>query len=113
MIVARDPADDGRRILAVTKSNLALEAPSLAFRLSPDEIRNVAKVTWDGETNHFADDLVQIRPDTGEELKLDAAMDALRDVLEGGPIPASEAKEAVKREIARVSELGRESPGSS
>ena len=58
MLVAADPSDGARRILAMTKSNLAPQAPALAFRIVSDELRGVAVVKWEGPTSHKATDLL-------------------------------------------------------
>ena len=59
LLAAPDPDDDGRRILAVTKSNLAAMPEALAYRLVTDERHGVARVVWDGATAHTAADLLR------------------------------------------------------
>jgi len=59
MLVAPDPEDDGRRILAMTKSNLAKMPDALAYRLVNDELCGAARVVWDGASRHTANDLVR------------------------------------------------------
>jgi hypothetical protein len=58
LMVAPDPADSDRRILAVTKSNLGPIPPAMAYRLLPDDPLGVAAVVWEGQTDHRADDLL-------------------------------------------------------
>jgi hypothetical protein len=58
LMVARDPADADRRILAVTKSNVGAIPPAMAYRLLPDDLLGMAGVAWEGQTDHRADDLL-------------------------------------------------------
>jgi len=60
LLVGVDPDDEHRRILAVSKSNLAVKAPSLAYRLVADERYSTAKVAWDGTSDHGAEDLLGV-----------------------------------------------------
>ncbi len=93
MLVALDPADEGRRVLAMTKSNLAAMPASLAYRLLPaDENPDVARVKWEGPTAHSAADLLAIPQDADERSAIDDATELLEEVLADGPVPAVEAK---------------------
>jgi hypothetical protein len=90
LLLAADPADPTRRILAVSKANLTQPTPSLAFRLIPVPNTDVARVVWDGESPHTAADL--LRPITNGE-----RANAVREVriwlcqaLATGPRPATE-----------------------
>lgn len=58
IVIAPDPEEPQYRVLAVFKSNLAKTPESLRFRLTPDDLRGVAKVSWFGGCNHTADDIV-------------------------------------------------------
>ena len=60
MLVAPDPEDDGRRILACTKNNLGPMPLALAYRVVSDEERGCARIEWDGTTSHSAADLLAI-----------------------------------------------------
>jgi AAA domain len=62
LLAAPDPDDEGRRILAVTKSNLAKEPAALAYRLVEDPRHEVVRVIWDGTTEHTAADLLVVAP---------------------------------------------------
>jgi hypothetical protein len=89
MLVGPDPEDEARRILAMTKSNLAAMAPSLAYRLVPSEY-GVARVNWEGATDHKAADLLETG---GQELGgRDEAEAFLTDLLANGPVAAREVK---------------------
>ena len=50
LLLAADPDDPERRILASTKDNLGRPPPSLAFRLEAPPGSHVARVVWDGES---------------------------------------------------------------
>jgi len=60
LLVAPDPDDEGggRRVLAVSKSNLAAKAPSLVYRIVGDELYDTAKVVWEGPSSHSAEALI-------------------------------------------------------
>ncbi|MGI8830542.1 MAG: AAA family ATPase [Candidatus Limnocylindria bacterium] len=93
LLVARDPDDDARRIVAVTKNNLAAEAPSLAFQLVPDDTIGAARVEWLGESVHGASALLSIRADDPEEGgALAEAVEVLRTILADGPVSAKDAE---------------------
>lgn len=91
LLVALDPEDDTRRVLAVTKNNLAAPVPALAFRLVADTERGCARIEWDGETGHTADQLLAT-PDSEERTAGDDAADFLTECLAAGPLPAAEVK---------------------
>jgi len=59
LLVAPDPEDEDRRVLALTKSNLAKMPQALAYRLVDDERYSCARVVWDGVTSHTATDLLR------------------------------------------------------
>jgi hypothetical protein len=61
LLVAPDPDDEGRRILAMSKSNLAKTPDALAYRIVEDERYGVARVVWDGSSTRTANDLVRPR----------------------------------------------------
>src|SRR5690606_9565537 len=84
-LVARDPDDETgqRRILAVTKSNLAAEPPSLAYRLVDEPTYGCARVEWeDTPTDHTAADLLRAeRDDDGQRSEADEALEFIRGYL--------------------------------
>jgi RecA-family ATPase len=89
LLVAPDPEDDTRRILAVTKSNLAAMPQALAYRLVGDEQYACARIQWEGTTDHKAGDLLAT-PDTEERSARDEAVEFLLDVLADGPVPSKQ-----------------------
>jgi hypothetical protein len=92
LLVAPDPDDDGRRILAMTKSNLAKMPDALAYRLVNDELYGVARVKWDGASKHTATDLVRPRVDEDEAPALAEAVRVLKEILADGPLAAGNVK---------------------
>ncbi|HEU4649010.1 MAG TPA: AAA family ATPase [Gemmatimonadales bacterium] len=89
LLVATDPEDSARRILAVVKNNLSQHPPALTFTLAETE-GGWARITWGGTSAHTADDLVAADAEPGERSKLDEAMDLLREWLADGPVLATE-----------------------
>ena len=103
LLAAPDPDDDGRRILAVTKSNLAAMPEALAYRLVEEERYGVARVVWDGATAHKAADLLRTpaRDDGWEAPAREEGEAFLRELLANGPVPARQVKaEARQASIA-------------
>ena len=92
LLVAPDPQDENRRILAMTKSNLAKMPDALAYRLVDDEQYGVARVVWDGATKHTANDLVRPRVDEEEAPALAEAVRVLKEILADGPLAAGNVK---------------------
>jgi AAA domain len=92
LLVAPDPDDDSRRILAMTKSNLAKMPEALAYRLVNDEQYGVARVAWDGASTHTATDLVRPRVDEDDAPALAEAVRVLKEILSNGPLAAGNVK---------------------
>jgi hypothetical protein len=86
LLVADDPDDESRRILAVSKCNLAAKPPALAYRLVPDDLHDCASIAWEGPTRYRADELLvdPIKVDIEHSGALDAACTFLDDVLGPG-----------------------------
>lgn len=121
LLVAQDPDDEGRRIVAPMKSNLAAPPPALAFRLVPDEVHGCARVKWDGRTDHNADQLLASPLDDEEKSAVDECAAMVRDLLITGPLPSKEVQRAardadfsdstLKRAKARLGVKGRQRAG--
>lgn len=97
LLVARDPDDpDGqRRIVAVTKSNLAPEAPALAYRI--DGSGTAPRLVWEGTTSHTAAELVAERADEdGQRGALVEARAWLTEMLARGPQAARDVQRAAR-----------------
>ncbi len=81
LLAAVDPDDESRRVLAVTKSNLAAMPPALAYRLVDDPERGCARVQWEGATHHSAYDLLGARESDEERTERDEVAAWLADFL--------------------------------
>ncbi|MDP9250164.1 MAG: AAA family ATPase [Chloroflexota bacterium] len=92
LLVAQDPDDPERRILATVKNNLAPHPPSLAFRLVGDETHGAARIEWLGESEHGASALLAMPADEDERGALDEACKVLRVILADGAVPAKDAE---------------------
>jgi hypothetical protein len=103
LLLAADPDDPERRILASTKGNLGRPPPSLVFRLVAPPGSHVARVVWDGESQWQGDQLLResisgIAPRS----LLAEAQEWLRAALADGPRPAREVlREAGEAGIGR------------
>ena len=93
LLLAADPDDADRRILAVSKGNLALPPAALAFRLDDVPGADVARVVWEGESPWTAAELLGRQAgEEGDEPRsaVDDARAWLREALAAGPRPASD-----------------------
>jgi hypothetical protein len=95
LLVASDPDDENKRVLAPIKSNLCRPPDSLSFHLEADPA-GAARVVWDGTSTHSANALLAF-PATGEERHaIDDAKDLLLTVLADGPVASSQVKAEAK-----------------
>lgn len=96
LLLGQDPAEEGVRILARTKCNLAPPVPSLRLRLV--QAGEVARIEWAGESELGADDLLQERRQetTEERSALKEAEGVLHSILAHGPVPSKEVEEQAK-----------------
>jgi hypothetical protein len=86
LLVAPDPEDDTRRILAASKANLAPLPASLAYRIVGDELHDTARIVWQGTSAHKAADLLQLPHDDPEAPAREEAEEFLRELLADGPM---------------------------
>ena len=98
LLLAADPDDPERRILAVGKGNLARPPASLAFRLEAVPGASVARVVWDGESPWTATQLLHAQREAadngnGRRSVIDEARAWLRGTLAAGPRPARELRQ--------------------
>ena len=94
LLVARDPDDPERRILAATKSNLGPPPPALAFQVEANH-DGTARIAWLGPSEHDAGSLLA----TAEEArttKISEATAWLHSYLGDGPHPQREIVAAAK-----------------
>jgi len=96
LLVALDPndPDGGRRILAVTKANLAALPPALAFHVETQD--DVPRIVWEGETSHTAEALLAVRLPEDERSALDETVEFLLATLAEHDLPAAEVKAAAR-----------------
>lgn len=104
LLVAADPGDETgtRRVLAVTKSNLAAPAPALAYRLVTEDDNGVPYVQWEGHTEHTAASLLAGPQDSPELDALTEATEFLCTFLADGPRSSDDVYAEAKK--ARVSD---------
>jgi len=95
LLVARDPDDESRRVLASIKSNLCLPPESLSFRLESVD-GGAARVVWEGTSAHRADALLAMPGTDDERRAIDDARDFLLTVLDDGPVASSQVKTEAK-----------------
>lgn len=96
LLVAEDPDDLSRRVLAVVKANLAPRAPSLAYRIESTD-NGVARIVWVGESAHTATVLLAVPDEPEERSAVQDAKEWLADLLRDGPKPAAEVYAAAKQ----------------
>jgi RecA-family ATPase len=116
LLVAEDPDDKHKRLLAVVKANRSKKAPTLRYVLDPQKVvldgkeDTICRIGWMGESHYQADELVQPpRSETdAQEQQIKAskkqlAIDLLNELLkdgtkttEGTKISCQEAREEAK-----------------
>lgn len=94
LLVARDPEDSTRRVLAVTKMNLAPEPPSLGFRLEGSS--GYPRIVWTGTSPHGADVLVAEPVDEDERRDVQDLRVFVREMLEQAPRTFKEVQAACR-----------------
>jgi RecA-family ATPase len=83
ILIAKDPQDEQKRVMAMVKNNLAPDQPSIAFQIVNDSTHKAGKIEWLGESKLSADDLLQV-PMGEDKSALDEAKDFLRAELNDG-----------------------------
>lgn len=83
-LVALDPHDPSRRVLAQLKNNLAPPQPSLSFCVKPRD-NGAFELCWLGESNWSADQLLASRPGGLSHPERSKACQFLADFLKAGP----------------------------
>lgn len=89
LLVAADPDDPTRRILASVKSNLGVMPDSLAYRLVDSPAHGVAGIVWEGVTDHNAHGLLAGPGPEGTEDRNDIDQ-WLTALLANGSVKATE-----------------------
>jgi hypothetical protein len=87
LVVAPDPDDDSRRVLAVAKANLGPMPASLAYRVVADDLYDTARIAWQGTSGHTAAALLRVHHDDGEAPARSEAEAFLAGLLTDGAVP--------------------------
>jgi hypothetical protein len=97
LLMTRHPDDQDKRVLAVTKSNLGPEAPSLTFHLEhvQTSVGEQPRVVWDGAVKYSAAELLD-GGDRDRAPRRSEAMDVIIELLKDGDQPAKECEEELK-----------------
>jgi hypothetical protein len=98
LLVGVDPDDQHKRVLAVSKCNLAAKPKSLRFAVEP--VDNVCRIGWCGTAPYSADDLLQAplteaeREEQQQALtRLEQCTELLLDLIRPGPKEIKQCKE--------------------
>src|SRR5215217_3438372 len=90
---AHHPEQDGLRVMAPHKSNLAAKQPSLQYVVRGWAIDpNIGRVEWKGITEHDANSLAAEALSPHEKSAKEEAMGFLRDLLTPGDLPSKRVK---------------------
>jgi hypothetical protein len=89
LVIAQDPEDSERRILAANKNNLSKAAPSLVFSVETAP-NGAARVAWGGTSTLTAGDILKEPADPEEKSALSEAKEFLSQELEDGPVAAEQ-----------------------
>jgi hypothetical protein len=94
LLVAPDPRDETRRVLAVSKSNLGPVPPSLAYRI--EAAGDTSRISWEGVAEASARDLLvaQAEQRAPRHDAVSDAVDFLQELLADGPLAVEEVKKA-------------------
>ena len=94
-LVAADPDEPERRVVATIKANLAPHQPSLTFRLQGTDT-GVARVVWGAASRYTANELVMPLGDAAEQDAAGLAVAWLKDALAEGARPSAEVEHAAR-----------------
>jgi hypothetical protein len=95
LLAAHDPDNEGQRLLASLKSNLAPKAETLAYRVVPNDLYDCGQIAWHGTSKRSAAEILAMSAmtaDPDERSKLEEAVAFLFTVLANGPLLASDVK---------------------
>ena len=98
LLVGRHPEDDSKRVLATVKSNLALPAPSLEFRLGGAR-EGTVRIVWGPATQHTAAELLAQMESKEERSAIDVTCEFLTDLLANGSVPAEEVSKRARKAL--------------
>ncbi len=86
LLIAKDPEDSNRRVMACVKTNLAKDPPSLAYSI--EAVGEHSRIVWGGFSALSADALLVAAGSPEEQTALGEAKDFLRELLAAGPVEA-------------------------
>lgn len=96
LLVAADPDDSEKRVLASTKCNIGKKPATLSFRLESVVGTDVARVSWLGESHHTAASVLAQPEDEDDRTASADATTVLREILSGGPLSAKTVKDEAR-----------------
>jgi hypothetical protein len=91
LLVAKDPEDSSRVIMAQSKSNLGPLGASLVYSIGRGGL-----LKWCGESSHRADDLLMGTPNAEQRSALEEAKAFLSETLSAAPMPTKEVESKAK-----------------
>lgn len=94
LLLARDPDDDERLVLATTKGNLAPPQPSLGLRVVTTD--DALRVEWTGPSARSAVDLLAVQAGPEARTARDEAAEWLRGELDGGPVAVADLRRTAR-----------------
>jgi hypothetical protein len=96
LLVAADPENPDRRVLASTKCNLARLPASLSFDLSTAG-NGALRVAWIGNSAHTAESLLAAPKNDEDRNAVQEAAEVLRSILQAGPVPVEDVKKEARK----------------
>lgn len=98
LVAGHDPDNEGRRLLAVYKSNLAPKAETLAYRIVPDDLYDCGRIMWQGASNKTGADILHLSDvDEDERTATDEAVSVLFAILDSGPVDVAVAQRQARQ----------------
>jgi hypothetical protein len=89
LIVARDPDDEAKRVLAVSKKNLADAPPAISYRIErarTEEGISTSRIAWLGKCDHSPAQLLAPANEPGESSAIMEAVTFLEEMLASGRV---------------------------
>jgi archaellum biogenesis ATPase FlaH len=103
LLVAKDPNDEDRRILAGLKSNLSPLPKSLVFKTVEDSETGASLIKWKGFSDLTSTDLLATSKKERDHGALDAARSLLGSILRDRDVPVDEIEaEAANYQISKT-----------
>lgn len=84
------PDNSGRRVLSITKCNLAATPESLFYRIVSESAEGAPRIRWEGSAPYSADDLVREEPQGDTASALNEAQEFLAAELNAGQVETQE-----------------------